>query len=457
MRALLIPARRVLAVAALAAATVGVLAASQGTERTPDGTPPRVLAVEVKSAITGGTAEYLVAALKKARDEQYAALALTLDTPGGALDATREIVQAMLGSDVPTVVWVGPAGAHAASAGAFVTMAASVAAMHPASNIGAAHPVTIGGRDVADDAGKDMAKKVENDTAAFVRSIASERGRNAEWAEKAVRESVSVTGEEAVKLRVVDFVAPDLRAALDAADGRRVKAGGGSIILHTRGAALVAYEPTVRQRLLSFLADPNVVALLMLIGTLGIAIEFYHPGMIFPGAVGALCLLLAFLAMRVIPVNVGAVLLILAGVGLLVAEGYITTHGIAGVGGAICVVLGTLFFVDRSSPDYHFDPATFTVSPWIVWPTPVALAVVLGFMAWKVAGARRAPLQLGAMALVGTEGLALGEIGPAAGEAFVHGEYWQARSPAPIPKGARVRVVSVDGLTVAVVAVPEKG
>jgi membrane-bound serine protease (ClpP class) len=457
MRALLVPARRVLAVAALVAATAGVFAAPQETERAAGGAPPRVLSIEVKSAITGGTAEYLVAALKKARDEQYDALALTLDTPGGALDATREIVQAMLGSDVPTVVWVGPAGAHAASAGAFVTMAASVAAMHPASNIGAAHPVTIGGRDVADDAGKDMAKKVENDTAAFVRSIASERGRNAEWAEKAVRESVSVTGEEAVKLRVVDFVAPDLRAALDAADGRRVKAGSGSKALHTRGAALVAYDPTVRQRLLSFLADPNVVALLMLIGTLGIAIEFYHPGMIFPGAVGALCLLLAFLAMRVIPVNVGAVLLILAGVGLLVAEGYITTHGIAGVGGAICVVLGTLFFVDRSSPDYHFDPATFTVSPWIVWPTPVALAAVLGFMAWKVAGARRAPLQLGATALVGTEGLALGEIGPAAGEAFVHGEYWQARSPAPIPKGARVRVVAVDGLTVAVVPVSEKG
>ena len=457
MRALLVPARRGLAVAALVAATAGALAASQASEGTAGGAPPRVLTVEVKSAISGGTAEYLAAALRKARDEQYAALALTLDTPGGALDATREIVQAMLGSDVPTVVWVGPAGAHAASAGVFVTMAASVAAMHPASNIGAAHPVTIGGKDVADEAGKDMAKKVENDTAAFVRSIAAERGRNADWAEKAVRESVSVTGEEAVKLGVVDFVAPDLRAALDAADGRRVKAGGASKVLHTRGAALVAYEPTVRQRLLSFLADPNVVALLTLLGTLGIAIEFYHPGMIFPGAVGALCLLLAFLAMRVIPVNVGAVLLILAGVGLLVAEGYIMTHGIAGVGGAICVVLGTLFFVDRSSPDYHFDPATFTVSPWIVWPTPVALAAILGFMAWKVAGARRAPLQLGAAALVGADGVALGDIGPAAGEAFVHGEYWQARSPGAIPKGAHVRVVAVDGLTVTVVAVSEKG
>jgi membrane-bound serine protease (ClpP class) len=429
------------------------LAAAPGAAPPPPALP-RVLTVEVKSAITGGTAEYLGAALKKARDEQLSALAITLDTPGGALDATREIVQAMLASEVPTVVWVGPAGAHAASAGAFVTMAAHVAAMHPASNIGAAHPVTASGKDVADEAGKDMAKKVENDTAAFVRSIAAERGRSADWAEKAVRESVSATGDEAVKLKVVDFVAADLRAALDKADGRKIEGKGGAKVLRTKDAVLVPYEQTVRQRLLSFLADPNVVALLMLLGTLGIAIEFYHPGMIFPGSVGAFCLLLAFLAMRVIPVNVGAVVLILAGVGLLVAEGYVTTHGIAGVGGAICVMLGTMFFIDRASPDYQFDPSTFRISPWIVWPTPIALALLLGYMAWKIAGSRRAPLQLGAPALLGAEGHALEDIGPEGGEAFVHGEYWQARSASPIPRGARVRVAGVEGLTVTVVALP---
>jgi membrane-bound serine protease (ClpP class) len=459
MRTVVRTLRRGAAGLALVLAALGVFAApgTPGAPQDGPGAPPRALGVEVRSPITTGTAEYVLSALRKARDERYDLVAVTLDTPGGALDATREIVQAMLSSEVPTLVWVGPAGAHAASAGVFVTMAANVAAMHPGANIGAAHPVALGGRDVADEAGKDMAKKVENDTAAFVRSIAAERGRSAEWAEKAVRESVSATGEEAVKLGVVDFVAPDLRAALDRADGRRVKAGGGTVALRSRGAAVVAHEPTVRQRLLSFLADPNVVALLMLLGTLGIGIEFYHPGMIFPGAVGAFCLLLAFVAMRVVPVNVGAVLLILAGVGLLVAEGYVTTHGIAGVGGAVCVVLGTLFFVDRSSPDYHFDPATFTVSPWIVWPTPVALAAVFGFMAWKVAGARRAPLQIGSSALVGAEGEALSDVGPATGEAFVHGEYWQARSQAPIPKGARVRVVAVDGLTVVVVAAAQKG
>jgi membrane-bound serine protease (ClpP class) len=451
--------RRALAAAALALAALGVVAAPDEppTARLAGAPAPTVLVAEVKGAITGGTAEYLETALRKARDERHAAIAIGLDTPGGALDATREIVQAMLASEVPIVVYVGPAGAHAASAGVFLTMAANVAIMHPASNIGAAHPVTLGGKDVAEDAGKDMAKKVENDTAALVRSIAKERERNGDWAEKAVRESLSATGEEAVKLRVVDAVAPDLRAALALADGRQVKAGGGWKAVRTRDAALVPYEPTIRQRLLSFLADPNVVALLMLLGTLGIGVEFYHPGMIFPGAVGALCLLLAFLAMRVIPVNAGAVLLLLAGVALLVVEGYVTTHGVAGAGGAVCIALGTAFFIDRASPDYRFAPGAFTISPWIVWPTPIVFAGVLGFMAWKVAGARRAPLQLGAEALVGAEGRALEEIGPLEGAAFVHGEYWQARSGAPIPTGARVRVVSVAGLTVTVVVAAEKG
>ncbi len=446
--------RRALAGLALALAAAGALGAGDPpTARlSPGAGPPRVLAVEVKGAITGGTAEYLAAALRRARDERLDAVAVTLDTPGGGLDATREIVQGMLGSEVPVVVWVGPAGAHAASAGAILTMAASVAAMHPATNIGAIHPVTIGGKDVAAEAGKDMAEKVVNDTVAFVRSVCAERGRNQDWAEKAVRESVSVAAAEAVRLHVVDLLAVDLRAALDAADGRPVKVAGGTRPLRTRDAALVPLEPTIRQRLLSFLADPNVVALLMLLGTLGIGIEFYHPGAIFPGAVGAFCLLLAFLAMRVIPVNVGAVVLVLAGVGLLVAEGYVTAHGLAGAGGAVCIVLGTAFFIDRASPDYQFDPGAFTVSPWMVWPTPLVLAGVLGFMGWKVARSRRAPLQLGAPALVGAEGHALDEVGPTAGQVFVHGEYWQARSATPIPTGARVRVAAVDGLMLTVVA-----
>jgi membrane-bound serine protease (ClpP class) len=433
------------------------LAQAAGTERSPVTTDypqgaPRALSLTVDGAITSGTAEYLESGLAAARQGGYDLLVITLDTPGGHLDATRDIVKGLLASEVPVVVWVGPAGARAASAGVFITLAANVAGMHPASNIGAAHPVTGSGGDVEKEAGKDMAKKVENDTAAFVRSIATERGRNAEWAEKAVRESVSATAEEALKLKVVDLVATDLPSLLLKADGRQVKTPSGPKIMRSKGAVLQPLEMTIRQRTLAVLADPNIVALLTLIGMLGIALEFYHPGSIFPGAAGAFCLLVAFLAMRIIPVNVGAVILLLAGVGLLIAEAYVTTHGIAGLAGAVCVILGMLLFIDKSSPEYQFSPGAFHISPLVIWPTPIAMASVLAFVAWKVIASRRGRLLAGSHGLVGEIGEALSPIGPEGGEVFLHGEYWRARSATSIPKGTRVRVATVEGLTVTVVA-----
>jgi membrane-bound serine protease (ClpP class) len=412
--------------------------------------PPRVLSLTVNGPITTGTAEYVTAGFERAKAERFDAVAITLDTPGGALDATREIARVMLGSEVPVVVWVGPAGAHAGSAGLFLTLAAHAAAMDPATNLGAAHPVTAGGGDIEKEGGKDLARKAENDTAAFARTLARAHGRNAEWAERAVRESVSATAEEAVRLKVVDFTAPSLQAALDLADGRQVEVAGAWRKLRTRGAVLTPSEATVRQRLLSFLADPNVAAVLMLIGTLGIAIEFYHPGLIVPGLTGAIALLLAFLAMKVIPVNAGAVVLVLVGMGLLIAEAYVTTHGLAGFGGALCVVVGLLFFVDRASSEFQFDPGALALSPWIVWPVPIALSLLLGFVAWRVAAVRRRPLVVGASGILGERGRALAEIGPVAGEAFVHGEYWQARSEGPIPAGAPVKVTALNGLVLTV-------
>jgi membrane-bound serine protease (ClpP class) len=447
-------ALRALAAACLAAGAAGLAPGQAGPEAAP--AVPRVLTMKVSGAITGGTAEYLTAGLAKAEAEGFSAVAITLDTPGGALDATREIVRTMLAAKVPVILWVGPAGAQAGSAGVFLTLAADVAVMHPTSNIGAAHPVVAGGRDVEEAAGKDMARKIENDTAAFARSIAQANGRNADWAEKAVRESVSVPADEAVKLKVVDAVADDLPGVMAVAHGRKAATGatgsGPKADVITKGALLVEYEKTIRQRAIAFLADPNVVALLMLVGTLGIAIEFYNPGLVVPGVLGGFALFLAFLGMRVIPVNVGAVVLVIVGVGLLVAEAYLATHGLAAVGGAACILLGTLFFIDRGASDYHFDPATFRLSPWVLWPTPIALSTVMGFMAWKVARGRRMPLQLGAPALVGAHGEALSDVGPEGGEVFVHGEYWKARSAAPVARGSRVRVVRVDGLTVEVVA-----
>jgi membrane-bound serine protease (ClpP class) len=413
----------------------------------PAASPGRVLSLEVNGPITQATAEWLQSALDKGKADSVEAIVLVLDTPGGSLDATSDIVRKMLGSEIPIFVWVGPAGARAASAGVFISLAAHLVAMNPASHLGAAHPVSSSGKDIESEAGKDMAKKVENDTAAFVRSIAKARGRNQEWAEKAVRESVSATAEEAKAMKVVDGVVESLPAFLAWADGQKVGLPSGEKVLRTRGAEVVPLPMTIRQRTLSFLANPNMAALLMLIGTLGIALELYHPGSVFPGVVGAFCLLLGLLATAVIPVNVGAVLLLLAGAGLLVAESYLSTNGLAGLGGAICLVLGMLLFIDRSAPDYLFNPKGFSVSPLIIWPVPLALALIMGFLAYKVNQSRKRPLVAGGRALVGEEGEALSEITQHWGEVFVHGEYWRARTSGPtLPKGARVKVVAVDGL-----------
>jgi membrane-bound serine protease (ClpP class) len=434
---------------------LAALAAVAGTaaETAPDASgPPRVLSLTIDGAITLGTQEYVQAGLARARDEGFQAVLFRLDTPGGDLESTRKIVRAMLESPVPVLLWVGPAGAHAGSAGVFLTLAADVAGMVPTSNIGAAHPVTGGGRDVEAEAGKDMAKKVENDTAAFARSIAAARGRNGEWAERAVRESVAITAAEAVKDGVVDLVAPDLQAFVARADGRTIRTGTKPVTLHLRGAVLIPHPPSVRQRAIMFIADPNVVAILSLLGLLGLGIEFYHPGALFPGIAGGFCLFLVFVASQIIPVNVAAVLLLMAGAGLLVSEAFFTSHGLAGAAGAACMVLGLLFFVNASAPGQSFDPGALTLSPWVIWPTPIALAAVFLFMGWKVARGRRAPLQLGAPALLGMGAEALSEVGPDGGDVLLHGEYWHARSKDTIAQGTRVRVVAVEGLVVTVEA-----
>jgi len=440
-----------LAAAALLLLATAVAAAEvPGAPTNPAGAAAvRVLTMEIDGPITLGMREYLESALARARDEHFDALAVRLDTPGGEYETTRRMVQDLQESAVPVIIWVGPAGAHAGSAGVFITLAGHVAAMHPTSNIGAAHPVTGGGRDVEAEGGKDLALKVVNDAAALARSTAAWQGRNAAWAEKAVRESVALTAEEAVKERVVDYLAPDLAAAVAKAQGREVKLRAGVVSLRTAGAALTPQPPTIRQLLLMFIAHPGVVAILSLLGMLGIGIEFYHPGAIFPGVIGAFCLFLVFVGSQLIPVNVGAVLLVIVGVGLLIAEAFITTHGLAGLGGAVCLLLGLLFFVDTAAPGW-FEPGALALSPWLVWPTPAVVAALVLFMAWKIARARRAPLQLGSPALIGATGEALEDLGPGGGEAFLHGEYWRARSATPIPKGSRVRVVAVVGLVVTV-------
>src|SRR5258707_5606321 len=286
-----------------------------------------VASIEMDSAITPVTVRLLITAIDRAQSDGAQALIVQLNTPGGLERSMRSMVQSILGSPIPVIVYVAPTGARAASAGVFITMAAHVAAMAPATNIGAAHPVSVvrGGPD------KEMMKKIENDAAAFARTIATERGRNAEWAEKAVRASVSVTEREAVKLKIVDLVADNLPDLLAKIDGRTVKTVKGTVTLATRAPPVKVIEVRFRDRFLALISDPNIAYLLMMAGMLGIFFELSNPGAILPGVIGGICLILAFYAFQSLPVNWAGLLLLLFGVVLLIAEVKVVSHGVLAV------------------------------------------------------------------------------------------------------------------------------
>jgi membrane-bound serine protease (ClpP class) len=378
-------------------------------------------------------------ALTRAQAEHAQALIIQLDTPGGLERSMRAICQRLLNAEIPVVVWVGPTGARAASAGVFITMAAHVAAMAPATNIGAAHPVTIGGGSVD----KESMRKIENDAAAFVRTIATERGRNADWAEKAVRESVSITEREAVKLHVVDVVADSVPDLLSKIDGRTVKTTRGPVTFETKGVVARPIEIGVRDRFLNVITDPNVAYVLMMLGTLGLIFELSNPGAVLPGVIGGISLILAFFAFQSLPINFAGVLLIVFAIILFIAEIKVVSHGVLGTGGVVAMALGSLMLYD--APEVGFR-----VSWWVIIPT-VGLTAGLFLFALTVgmrALARRP--QLGAEGLVGATGVAYGPLTPT-GQVKVHGEIWSAVADSPVADVAPVRVVSVDGLTLRVV------
>ncbi|HXN81398.1 MAG TPA: hypothetical protein VN883_02920, partial [Myxococcales bacterium] len=359
------------------------------------GRPTFVSLAEVAGSIDPGSGGYLLEAIHEAETSGAEALIVRLDTPGGLLSTTRDVVQAELSSRVPIVFWVGPPGARAGSAGVFLTLAANVAAMAPSTNIGAAHPVGIGGgsprreKDDQDQGGQEksgkgkggkakgakdkgtrpngdaegpaddassMARKVENDTAAFVEGIAERRSRNVEWAQQAVRESVSITASKALELKVIDLLAEDLPELLGKIDGRTVAlAGGESRTLRTAGAEIRPAQWSVRHRVLHFLADPEIAYLIGMLGMLGILAELYHPGTVVPGVVGAMCLLIAATAFQMLPINAGALALIVLGVGLVAAELYVGGHGGFIVAGALCVVIGSLLLVGHVGSGWFAD------------------------------------------------------------------------------------------------------
>jgi len=400
---------------------------------------PPVSLIELDGAITPITVRLLDTAIGRARTERAQALVVMLNTPGGLERSMRSMVQSILNSDVPVIVYVGPTGARAASAGVFITMAGHVAAMAPATNIGAAHPVAAGGGQMD----KEMSKKVENDAAAFARSIATERGRNVEWAERAVRSSVSATEREAVKLKVVDLVADSVPDLLAKIDGRVVKTPKGSVTLATKDAAVTSIAVGFRDRFLALITDPNVAYILMMVGMLGIFFELSTPGAILPGVLGGISLILAFFAFQSLPINWAGLLLILFGLALLVAEIKIVSHGILTIGGVVSMVLGSMMLYDA--------PETGLRISWLVIiPTVGAMAgLVIAAVSMGLRALYR-PASTGAAGMMGQVGVVKRALDPE-GQVLIDGELWQAvAEDGPVAAGEMVRVARMDGLRLTV-------
>ena len=421
----------------LAAAACGLLLLATAASARAAGAP--VAVVEIDGVISPVTLRLVESALTRAQTEKAQALVIQLDTPGGLERSMRAICQRLLNAEIPVIVWVGPTGARAASAGVFITLAAHVAAMAPATNIGAAHPVAAGGGSID----KESMRKIENDAAAFVRTIAIERGRNADWAEKAVRQSVSITEREAVKLQVIDLVADSVPDLLTKVDGRTVKTTKGSVTLATKDAVARPIEIGFRDRILNVITDPNVAYVLMMLGTLGLIFELSTPGAVLPGVIGGISLILAFFAFQSLPINYAGILLILFAIVLFIAEVKVVSHGILGTGGVVAMALGSLMLYD--APE-----AGFRVSWLVIIPT---VAITAGLFLFALTMGMRALArrpQLGAEALVGETGVAAGPLTPE-GQVKVHGEIWRAVADRPVADHAPVRVVAVDGLTLRVV------
>ncbi len=405
---------------------------------TPSWAARPVSVIDIDGAITPITVRLLAAAIERAQAEGSQALVVQLNTPGGLERSMRSMVQSILNSEIPIIVYVAPTGARAASAGVFLTMAAHVAAMAPATNMGAAHPVAVGGQ-----MDKDMLKKVENDAAAFARTLATERGRNAEWMEKAVRSSVSVTEREALKLKVIDLIADSLPDLLEKIDGRVVKTKRGAVTVETKGAPVKVIDIRFRDRFLALITDPNIAYILMMVGMLGIFFELSNPGVVLPGVIGGISLILAFFAFQSLPINWAGLLLILFGVALLIAEIKIASHGVLTIGGVVSMVLGSFML-------YEAPEAGFRVSWTVILPTVGASA---GLVVWAVSAGLRAmmrPPTTGAASMIGQRAVVRAALDPE-GQVQLDGELWRAvAEDAPVPAGETVRVTGVDGLTLRV-------
>lgn len=424
---------------------------------------PSVVVLDVDGAIGPATADYVVRGITRAADEGATLVVLRLDTPGGLDSSMRSIVKAILVSRVPVVGYVAPGGARAASAGTYILYACHLAAMAPGTNLGAATPVRIGGmpdpekpKDKAGEksgtSGDTLERKQVNDAAAYIRGLAQLRGRNAQWAERAVREAVSLAADEALKQKVVDVVAPDIPMLLQMIDGRSVNLDGRDLRLQLAGATLLERGADWRTKLLAVITDPSVALILMMIGVYGLIFELANPGMALPGVLGAICLLLGLYALQMLPVNYAGVALILLGLGFMVGEAFMSSFGALGLGGIVAFVIGSLILIDTDVPG-------FGIPLGLVIALATVSALFIGGILGVAFKSRRRAVVSGAAGLVGSTVAIqwVNDDDPRAGWVQLQGEQWQVRAEQPLRAGQRVRVLARDGLSLEVAADDESG
>lgn len=431
-----------------------------GADNTNASVTPEIVVIEINGTINPATLDYIRKGIEESEGKSAEALIILLDTPGGLLTSTKEIVKLILNSPVPIVVYVSPKGASASSAGVFITLSANIAAMAPGTSIGAAHPVSVspgngepGKKEPGEDKGKGdqdnksappgnkksdedvMSEKLENYASSFMESIAEERGRNVKWAVEAVRKSSSITSTEALKIHVIDLIAPDLEGLIKEIDGRKVKLPDGEKTLSTNGAEISRIGMNAKQKLIDILSTPDIAFLLISLGSLGLLLEFYNPGLIFPGVAGAVCLLMGFVSFQILPFNYAGIALLLLGIVLFVAEVYVTSYGALTLGGLISFALGALLLFDTPESDLRvgFD---------VVIASTLAFGLFFAYVIFYLIKAQKLTPRMGFEGFIGKEGSAVSEI-QAAGKIYIDGEYWDAESDEPIGKGDRIKVVEV--------------
>jgi membrane-bound serine protease (ClpP class) len=403
---------------------------------------PRVIVIHIDDTIQPISADYMARGLEAAATQHANAVLIEINTPGGLLDSMRQMVSKVIASPVPVIVYVAPSGARAGSAGFFLLEAADVAAMAPGSNAGAAHPVVMGAK--LDDT---MKQKLENDTAAFLRSYVERRGRNVQAAEDAVRSSKSYSDQEALQLKLIDLVAPDNASLLNDVDGRTIaRFDGSKIVLHTRGAEMVAVDPTLREEILDRLTDPNLAVLVLMVGGLLIYVEFNTPGTIIPGTLGTILVLLALFGLNLLPVRYTSVMLLLAAFALLILEAHFASHGVLAAAGILCLVIGSLTLVDGPIPELRVHLAT-------ALSAGLAFGLITVFLLRLALRARRSKVRMGGDAMIGQIAVVTQPLAPT-GQVMVNGELWQAESATPAALGEQVRVRGLRDLTLLVERVP---